>query len=107
MESLMAAYQIRYNEVRKRVEDAPDHEWPMILHDHGGATCHDCLTKVRDELNALAARAERAERERDELRSRVAKLEAVATAAKKYVYEDDTHSNYLRLDKALEKLEAK
>lgn len=40
-------YVITYNEVRR------GKDYAMILHDHGGATCHKCIRTTLDELNRL------------------------------------------------------
>jgi hypothetical protein len=48
------AYRIVYGEVRKVNKSEPSYNWEMILHDHGGHTCNQCMYKVCRELNRLA-----------------------------------------------------
>lgn len=51
---MTSRYYMYLNEVRKRTAlNQSDHDGDIILHDHGGATCNDCLRKVLLELQAL------------------------------------------------------
>lgn len=54
-------YQIVFGEIRKQAEGKKSFDWKLILHDHGGATCTDCIENTLNELNTLAYDKRKAE----------------------------------------------
>ncbi len=61
----MSNYHTAYGEVRRLSDDK------MILHDHGGATCSDCMNSVLAELQALEADRDRWKREAEAARTAI------------------------------------